>query len=244
MKIKYVSDLHWEFQHDGGRSQLQDLALGSPDVIIVAGDLTNSVGLVDSYRMLSTLGVPIIGVLGNHEFYGSSPEEMVGKVALINTFPNIKVLRRERLQLGDVGFCGSTLWFPFPRNKNIDGKINDFKLIRNLSPWVYQEAQRDAAWFSQTIRPGDIAISHHLPSYSSVHRKYVGHILNEFFVHPVDEIIESKQPAYWIHGHSHETCDYAKGSTRVISNPHGYVNYDVNVRWDCGKMIDVTNESW
>lgn len=244
MKIKYASDLHWEFMADGGKSQLQDLALGSPDVIIIAGDLTNSDGFVDSYRMLSTLGVRIIGVLGNHEFYGSSPSEMAGKIALVNTFPNIYVLNRERLQLGDVGFCGTTLWFPFPKNKNLDGRINDFKLIRDFSPWVYDEAKKNAEWLRKTVRAGDIVISHHLPSYDSVHRKYTGHILNEFFVHPVDEIILSTEPAYWIHGHSHETCNYVKGSTRVISNPHGYLNCDVNVAWDCGKMIDVTNESW
>lgn len=244
MKIKYVSDLHWEFMQDHGMSQLVDLASGSPDVIIIAGDLTNAAGLEDSYTMLSGLRIPIISVLGNHELYGSSTDDVDERIAALNQLPNINILRRERIQLGDVAFCGTTLWFPYPQNKNLDGRINDFKLIRNFSPWVYDEAKKDATWLGNTVQPGDIVITHHLPSYQSVNRKYIGHILNAFFVHPLDDVMLERKPAFWIHGHSHDTCNYIKGSTNVISNPHGYIHYDVNRAWDYGKMIEVTNQSW
>jgi len=32
------------------------------------------------------------------------------------------------------------------------------------------------------------------------------------------------QPKLWIHGHSHDRCDYTLGKTRVVANPLGYPN--------------------
>ena len=31
-----------------------------------------------------------------------------------------------------------------------------------------------------------------------------------------------RQPKLWIHGHSHDRCDYSLGKTRVVANPMGY----------------------
>jgi len=30
----------------------------------------------------------------------------------------------------------------------------------------------------------------------------------------------------WTHGHTHEDFDYMLGSTRVVCNPRGYINYE------------------
>ena len=32
------------------------------------------------------------------------------------------------------------------------------------------------------------------------------------------------QPKLWIHGHSHDRCDYLLRKTRVVANPLGYPN--------------------
>jgi Icc-related predicted phosphoesterase len=42
-----------------------------------------------------------------------------------------------------------------------------------------------------------------------------------------DFIIETK-PDLWIHGHVHEPFDYVIGKTRIICNPHGYVQDPYN----------------
>jgi Icc-related predicted phosphoesterase len=34
--------------------------------------------------------------------------------------------------------------------------------------------------------------------------------------------IDAYQPALWVHGHVHNSCDYRVGATRVVCNPHGY----------------------
>ena len=38
------------------------------------------------------------------------------------------------------------------------------------------------------------------------------------------EVVRAEQAALWIHGHSHDRCDYLLGTTRVVANPLGYPN--------------------
>ena len=38
------------------------------------------------------------------------------------------------------------------------------------------------------------------------------------------EYLRAHAPKLWIHGHTHERCDYQLGTTRVVANPLGYPN--------------------
>ena len=50
-------------------------------------------------------------------------------------------------------------------------------------------------------------------------------------------LIEERQPALWVHGHTHDSCDYRVGNTRVICNPRGYENE--NGAFDPGQAVRV-----
>ena len=39
-------------------------------------------------------------------------------------------------------------------------------------------------------------------------------------------ILDNPQIKLWTHGHTHEEFDYMIGSTRVVCNPRGYINYE------------------
>jgi hypothetical protein len=39
-------------------------------------------------------------------------------------------------------------------------------------------------------------------------------------------IMDHPQIKLWTHGHTHEEFDYMVGSTRIICNPRGYINYE------------------
>ncbi len=75
---------------------------------------------------------------------------------------------------------------------------------------------------------GDIVITHYLPSFRSVHPKFAAEPTNCFFVCDVEDLIVERQPALWLHGHTHESADYQIGKTRVVCNPFGYVGYGLN----------------
>ena len=36
------------------------------------------------------------------------------------------------------------------------------------------------------------------------------------------DYVHDLRPKLWIHGHTHDRCDYVIGDTRVIANPFGY----------------------
>lgn len=39
-------------------------------------------------------------------------------------------------------------------------------------------------------------------------------------------ITNNPQIKFWTHGHTHDNFDYMVGTTRVVCNPRGYINYE------------------
>ena len=39
-------------------------------------------------------------------------------------------------------------------------------------------------------------------------------------------ILDHPQIKLWTHGHTHHNFDYMIGSTRIVANPRGYINYE------------------
>lgn len=46
-------------------------------------------------------------------------------------------------------------------------------------------------------------------------------------------------PDLWIHGHTHNSFDYTLGATRVVVNPHGYKDVEVNPQFDRQLVIEL-----
>jgi Icc-related predicted phosphoesterase len=106
--------------------------------------------------------------------------------------------------------------------------MGDFSLIKDFESWVYEESRRMRELLARELRPGDVVISHHLPSHRVVHPKYVGDPMNVIFVCDVEDLIVERRPRLWLHGHTHETLDVTLGDTRVVCNPFGYVGRELN----------------
>jgi predicted phosphodiesterase len=59
---------------------------------------------------------------------------------------------------------------------------------------------------------------------------------NHFFYH--NEIIDHG-PDLWVHGHTHNSFDYSLGKTRVVVNPYGYKDVEVNPQYDRQLVIEL-----
>lgn len=98
-------------------------------------------------------------------------------------------------------------------------------------------------WLAENVRGGDVVVTHHLPSPRSTHQKYTGSPLNRFFLATMslelEQLMFDRKPALWVHGHTHETCDYRVGVTRVVCNPRGYDGHEINPAWDAGFTVEV-----
>ena len=73
-----------------------------------------------------------------------------------------------------------------------------------------------------------VVVGHHAPTKSSTHPRYAAEvIMNGGYSSTLDEfILDHPQIKLWTHGHTHEDFDYMVGSTRIICNPRGYINYE------------------
>lgn len=75
-----------------------------------------------------------------------------------------------------------------------------------------------------------VVVGHHAPSKTSTHPRYVDEtIMNGGYSSDLSEfILDHPQIKLWTHGHTHENFDYLIGSTRIVCNPRGYINYEAS----------------
>jgi hypothetical protein len=67
------------------------------------------------------------------------------------------------------------------------------------------------------------------------------------FCSDLSELVEGSGAALWVHGHTHASCDYVAGQTRVVCNPKGYGpvktggEYE-NPEFDAGLIVEIDSQ--
>lgn len=107
MKIAATADLRVRTTEEPAvKEMFVDIGKEAVDVLIVAGDLTDN-GLIAeaeiAVRMLKTLEIPVIAVLGNHDHEGGKHEE----IAQLVQSEGIYLLDGSTFMLDNVGFVGT-----------------------------------------------------------------------------------------------------------------------------------------
>lgn len=251
-QIWLFSDLHLEYA-----DLRQKLAIPDADVCIVAGDLSrapaNGVHWLAKHIAPS---MPCVYVAGNHEFYkGAIREGLEDGHAAADRFPNVHFLENEFIVIDGVRFLGATLWTDYrieghPKLAmfNARERMNDYKQIAlRRNPWqrfvpeMAYRMHKDSRGFIDTELKAaptkTVVVTHHLPHARSVPPRFKGDLLNAAYASDLTEVIEAGQPALWVHGHTHDSCDYQIGATRIVCNPRGYD--DENKRFDRGLVVTV-----
>ena len=67
-------------------------------------------------------------------------------------------------------------------------------------------------------------ITHHAPSFKSIHPNYVDQtLINGAYSSNLEQFITNRPDInLWFHGHIHHPQDYIIGETRILANPRGY----------------------
>lgn len=239
MRLWILSDLHIE-------QSLWDLPVPAPewDVLIAAGDIHDP--LSEGVRWLAERaeGRPVIYVPGNHEWYAyrhpfTMREEMRRGQELADSL-GVHLLQEGSVVVDDVRFLGTTLWTDYdlygtpPTSMRLAQRgINDHRVIfpelvgQPFSPQDALSIHRQSLFWlneslGQTFNGSTVVVTHHLPHPNSVNPKYSGDPLNPAFCSDLSWLVENWGAALWIHGHTHTSCDYIAGQTRVVCNPKGY----------------------
>jgi predicted phosphodiesterase len=245
MKVQIFSDLHVDVFPIGKISVVDDV-----DLVIVAGDTCEgALKAFEHLRRIVPMAIPILMVLGNHEYYRRFiPNELALARSQAPAF-NIGVLESESVVRGGVRgdvrvrFVGATLWtdyriFGDANQSRVMGAcaagMNDHRRIGwRKEPWSRfrpQEAallhHRSRAYIETVLTTAfdgpTVVITHHAVHWGSILPKYRTDPVTAAFVSDMSAMIEAHQPALWVHGHVHNSCDYRVGDTRIICNPHGY----------------------
>ena len=254
MRIQIFSDLHTDISPIKTITVAEDI-----DAVVVAGDTSEgALHAFERLRQIVPLRLPIVMVLGNHEYYRRYlREEMKEAQSLAPRF-NILLLENREIVLGGVRFVGATLWTDyriFGDNRRISvmqtcaSAMNDHRRINlQKKPWRRfrpQEAEllhhRSRLFIEQTLKSPfagpTIVLTHHAVHRNSVDPAYRDNWLTAAYASDMSELIEAYQPTLWIHGHVHKSFDYSIGQTRIVCNPHGYGSE--NPAFDGGLIIEI-----
>ena len=73
-----------------------------------------------------------------------------------------------------------------------------------------------------------VVVGHHSPSKQSTKPRYQKDVLmNGGYSSDLSEfILDRPQIKLWTHGHTHDVFDYMIGTTRIVCNPRGYIQYE------------------
>jgi predicted phosphodiesterase len=252
MKLNILSDLHLSVCGF-------DRPENDADVVILAGDIARPSEAVAWARRF---GKPVLYVPGNHEFYGGALDSVAADLQRLAAGTCIRVLDNAETVIGRVRFLGTTLWTDFELFGDGQSKaaamaqgrelMRDFSRIRLTkgSDTVFSPRdcaalfERDAGWLDARLDVAHdgptVVISHHAPSRKSIHPRFASSLLNACFVSDAERLLGGARVQLWVHGHTHDSFDYAVNGTRVVCNPRGYAKDGVNEnqRFDPNLMVD------
>lgn len=254
MKLNILSDLH-----------LNMALLAAPkndaDVVILAGDIARP---QEALRWAQSLAKPVLYVLGNHEFYGSTITGTAAEFKTLCAGTAVYLLDTDEIILAGVRFLGATLWTDFmlfgegaKRAAAISQAcrvMRDFDKIRtdDATHALFTPADSVAlfrahsqwldAKLSEPFAGPTVVITHHAPSAKSIHPRFAESLINTCFVSDAEHLVRGNRAQLWVHGHTHDSFDYWLDGTRVICNPRGYAKSGINenARFDPNLVIKIT----
>jgi predicted phosphodiesterase len=257
MKLRVLSDLH-----------LEGCAFNPPeaecDAVILAGDIgTGTLGITWAANNFEGLGVPVIYVPGNHEFYGWDMYawERAAKIAakergIILGDHTSTLIEKEGEQ--PVRVLSATLWTDFalygPEKVGFCGdqtqrclydytaikrnqRLLTWRAVRHLSLHTQRWLKEKAA-LAKAAGEKVVVATHHAPSELSSAPRFKNDPVTAGFASNLEAFAEEFVDC-WIHGHMHNNSWYKIGKCLVVANPRGYRPPSENPRFDDKLVIEV-----
>ena len=245
MRIQPLSDIHTEF----GK-----FALPKTDarVVVLAGDIGVGNGHLDALTRWCSdnSDQDFILIAGNHEHYHRDiTEQLLEYRRWSEEIPNLHFLENDTVEIDGIRFIGCTLWTDMCKRDplimiNVGRLMNDFHLIyqdgEKFSPDQAADTHENSVRYLQSmITEGCVVVTHHLPSFQSIHLRYAGQSVNHGYASDLEWLMIEKKPALWIHGHTHDSFNYYVEYTRVVCNPRGYVGHVINRNFKPDLVVEI-----
>lgn len=120
MKAWIVSDLHV----NNSELSRHDIEIPDADICICAGDVSGIVEMSMQF-VLNNISprMPVIMVLGNHEFYGATIHAGLQTARRMARRSNVTILENETTVLGRTRIIGATLWTDFEIEYGVENEM-------------------------------------------------------------------------------------------------------------------------
>lgn len=118
--------------------------------------------------------------------------------------------------------------------KNEDGSVTFKQRESRFTPeTTYEDHKKCISMINEVLDAYQddkkiVVVGHHLPSYASIPDHFKGdfHMNGAYASDLSNFILDRPRIKYWVHGHTHNPCDYMIGETRILCNPRGYYGYE------------------
>lgn len=250
MKFAEISDIHGEIDFIKDLPDKKDTILLIPGDIHEIKKYTEYRSIIE---VLVNKYKEVVMVPGNHEYYSSNITKVHRKLKELDEDFSTFHFLQDDFRIFEEGtekvlVLGGTLWTDFdggnPLSKiRAKSMMNDYHCIRHGTPEYYWERKLntdDVEFFHQKTKTfikncvdkhnelcdnlKIVVLTHHAPSFQSVHPRYLNNELNGCFCSNMDYYVGDINANIWVHGHVHTSHDYMINNTRIICNPLGYTN--------------------
>ena len=234
LTVQIASDLHIEYKNNDVPNPL-DFITPSADVLILAGDIGSLYKIEQLTKFLEALCSyfqVVLYVPGNHEWY-VPPEyqpldwETLEKrmYSVENMIPNLTILNRSSVLIGNICFAGCTLW------SQPEGKIPPFIVrIKDVRTKEYQfkhnedlEYLKNMMNFCKKNNHKLLVVTHYPPTKKVVNtsdrKKKKFHYL---YGTDLDYLLDINFVDTWVCGHVHKNFDFiSEKGCHVVGNQKG-----------------------
>jgi len=233
MRVQICSDIHIECMADEIIDPWEFIEVKA-DILILAGDIGSLYRIGQLRHFLVEVCkkfVTVLYCLGNQAYYvkdNHNPLQMYQLenrlYTIENEIPNLFVLNCKSMVIGDICFCGATLW-SMPEVRLPKYLVR----IHGITTESYTKAHlKDVAYIEKMIKYCSsnnlklVVITHYCPTYDVLEPGREKDRFVSLYVTDLDRLLNVNIVSTWIAGHTHYNFDFvSKGGTRVVSNMKG-----------------------
>jgi Icc-related predicted phosphoesterase len=200
LRIAAMADIHVKKTSHGAFAPIFEQVTDEADVLLLCGDLTDY-GTADEARVLAkditaSLRIPVIGVLGNHDFESATE----GEVVQILADAGVTMLDGDSHEVHGVGFAG-VKGFAGGFGRRALGAWGE-PIIKNFVHETVEEALKLEKALSRLRTPQKIAVLHYSPIQSTVNGE-PAEIIAFLGSSRLEEPIDRYRCTAVFHGHAH-----------------------------------------
>lgn len=242
MQIQLISDAHLNSNDHLNFGNSFSVVNPKADVLVIAGDMVSSPkvakGYISSFR--EQTDVPVIYVLGNHEYYDFTIPEALDKYKeAVKSISDVHLLEKERIELQGVTFLGTTLWSDLSdplAALAVSQALSDYQFIKKndktacvTSQDLHTEHVVALSWLKTALSATQgktVVVTHHAPCWACRDTQFDydknSQWITAGFCNRLDTLIYQSNIDYWLYGHTHRSLSYNIHNTKIVSNQVGY----------------------